>query len=75
MKNNKTQNLHFLFEKVLASHLGEFFPNVFYLINDNHVNFGEVADLILNPTVESMIHKVSQINFALIVRLNSSFFQ
>ena len=73
-KQQNTEFAFFYLKKVLASHLGEFFPNIFYLINDNHVNFGEVADLILNPTVESMIHKVSQINFALIVRLNSSFF-
>ena len=73
-KQQNTEFAYFYLKKVLASHIGEFFPNLFHLIRDNYINFGEVADLILNPTIESMIHKVSQINFAIILRLNTSIY-
>lgn len=49
--------------------LNEFVDGIFQLVENNHINFGEGADLILNPSLEQVIHKSSQINFAILIRL------
>lgn len=42
------------------------------LIGKNHINFGESADLILNPTVLAFMHKTNQFNLALFIRVNAA---
>ncbi|RCK65799.1 Multidrug resistance regulator 1 [Candida viswanathii] len=74
-EQGNTEFAYFYLKKILASQVSEFFPSVFQLIGDSHVNFGDVADLILNPTIESMIHKVSDLIFAILARLNASIYQ
>jgi len=49
--------------------LNEFVEGIFQLVENNHVNFGEGADLILNPSLEQIIHKSSQVNFSILIRL------
>ncbi|KAK6462622.1 hypothetical protein DFJ63DRAFT_319444 [Scheffersomyces coipomensis] len=70
--NNKTDFSYFYLKKIFSISTGEFIPNYFNLILDNDTNFGEAADLILNPSIETMIHKTSQMNFAILVRINST---
>ncbi|KAG7663542.1 uncharacterized protein J8A68_002926 [[Candida] subhashii] len=71
----RKQNLEFAYfylRKLLANLCGEFIPSVMRLISDNYVNFGPVADLILNPSLLAAIHKTSQFCFAILIRLNST---
>ncbi|EGW32066.1 uncharacterized protein SPAPADRAFT_152446 [Spathaspora passalidarum NRRL Y-27907] len=65
----------FYLKKILASLCTEFIPCMFQLIADNYLNFGPVADLFLNPTLESMIHKATVIISAVLVRVNSSIYK
>lgn len=71
----KTDFAYFYVKKIFATTCGEFVPSFFPLITNNYINFGETADLILNPTIESMIHKTTQMNFAILVRLNSTIYR
>ncbi|KAK6456867.1 fungal-specific transcription factor [Scheffersomyces xylosifermentans] len=65
---------YFYVKKIFSIICGEFVPSFFPLIANNHINFGETADLILNPTVETMIHKTTQISLAILVRLNCTIY-
>lgn len=76
-KQKKLQSLAFFYlRKIMASLYGEFLPHVFQLLCENAKNFGTDigSDLILNPIVESMLHKISQFSFAMLTRLNSTIY-
>ncbi|KAK6200034.1 uncharacterized protein RJT21DRAFT_120932 [Scheffersomyces amazonensis] len=65
----------FYLKKIFTITCGEFIPSYFQLIGDNYANFGDAADLILNPSIETMIHKTSQMNFAVLVRVNATVYR
>ncbi|RLV95107.1 Multidrug resistance regulator 1 [Spathaspora sp. JA1] len=65
----------FYLKKLLANLCSEFIPNLFPLINDNYINFGPVADLFLNPTFQSMLHKCIQFISAILVRVNCTIYK
>ncbi|KAI5956438.1 hypothetical protein KGF54_000913 [Candida jiufengensis] len=72
-----SKHLAFFYLKKLSSiFYGEFFPYIFQLLYNNHKNFGSsiTVDLILNPGIQSMIHKMSQFNFALLIRLKATIY-
>lgn len=76
-KQQKLQSLAFFYlRKIMASLYGEFLPHVFQLLCENAKNFGTDigSDLILNPFIESMLHKISQFSFAMLTRLNSTIY-
>ena len=69
-EKRKQSNLSFFYlKKIYTVMLDEFVEGIFKLVEDNHVNFGEGADLIMNPSLEQIIHKSSQVNFAIFIRL------
>lgn len=69
-EKRKQSNLSFFYlKKIYTVMLDEFVEGIFQLVEDNHVNFGEGADLIMNPSLEQIIHKSSQVNFAIFIRL------
>lgn len=69
-EKRKRSNLSFFYlKKIYCVMLNEFVDGIFQLVENNHINFGEGADLILNPSLEQVIHKSSQINFAILIRL------
>ncbi|CAI5760032.1 unnamed protein product [Candida verbasci] len=73
----KSTNFAFFYlKKILSNLCGEFVVSIHQLISDNIINFGgSIADLILNPTIQNMIHRISQINFAILIRINSSIYK
>lgn len=69
-EKRKQTNLSFFYlRKIYTVVLNEFVEGIFQLVENNHINFGEGADLILNPSLEQIIHKSSQINLAILIRL------
>ncbi|CAR65817.1 DEHA2E13244p [Debaryomyces hansenii CBS767] len=69
-EKRKQSNLSFFYlKKIYTVMLDEFVEGIFQLVEDNNVNFGEGADLIMNPSLEQIIHKSSQVNFAICIRL------
>lgn len=69
-EKRKQSNLSFFYlKKIYTVMLDEFVEGIFQLVEDNNVNFGEGADLIINPSLEQIIHKSSQVNFAICIRL------
>ncbi|KAI5958669.1 hypothetical protein KGF57_002514 [Candida theae] len=73
----KSQSLAFFYlRKIMVSLYGEFLPNVPQLLWENAKNFGTGvgSDLIINPFIEGMLHKISQFSFAMLTRLNSTIY-
>lgn len=68
-KKKNSELSFFYLKKVYSLMLREFTEGLFHLIANNHINFGEGADLFLNPSLEQVIHKSTQINYAILVRL------
>lgn len=60
----------FYLKKVLSGFLGEMVPGYFALIANNHINFGEVSDLILNPSIQMTMQRSNQMLIAIMCRLN-----
>ncbi|KAI5964309.1 uncharacterized protein KGF55_002251 [Candida pseudojiufengensis] len=78
-KNNipEANNLAFFYlKKLMNIFYGEFFPYIFQLLFNNNKNFGTsiTVDLILNPSIQSMLHKISQFTFAILIRLKSTIY-
>lgn len=59
-------------KKVIILGTMHFLPYYNDLIGNNHINFGESADLILNPTVIAFMHKTHQFNMAVFVKTNAA---
>lgn len=74
-KQQNTEFAYFYLKKILACQIGEFLPSVFHLIADNGTNFGKAGDLMLNPTIVAMIDRMTDVNFAILVRLNATIYQ
>lgn len=60
----------FYLRKVLTGFLGEMVPGYFELIANNHINFGETSDMILNPSVQMTIQRSNQMIVAVMCRVN-----
>ena len=74
-RKNNADFAYFYLKKNFSIICGEFIPGFFELIVNNYVNFGEGADLILNPTVEFSIHRVGHFIFATLIKLNLTIFR
>lgn len=61
----------FYMKKVITISIIGLVPFYNELISNNHVNFGEAADLILNPSIIATIHKASLYIISLLVRVNA----
>lgn len=64
----------FYLRKVLAGFLGEMVPGYFQLVANNHLNFGEVSDLILNPQIQMTIQRSNQMVISVMCRVNRAIF-
>lgn len=69
-KQNQKEYSYFYLKKAFATTSLEFLPVLFQLIFCTSTNFGSLTDLFLNPSIESLIHKISHINFALLIKIN-----
>lgn len=72
-KAGKHDLAFFYLRKFLAVACGECLPEYMLLIGNNHTNFdpnSTVPDLILSPSIEFLIHKTNQLNFAILIRIN-----
>lgn len=72
-KRNKTLLAFFYLRKVMTISCGEFLPEFLELIRNNKRNFDKnstVPELILNPSLEYIIHKSNQMHISILVRLN-----
>lgn len=65
---------YFYLRKVLAGFLGEMVPGYFQLVANNHLNFGEVSDLILNPPIQMTIQRSNQMVIAVMCRVNRTIY-
>jgi hypothetical protein len=74
-RKNNVDFAYFYLKKNFSIICGEFIPGFFELIVNNYINFGEGADLILNPTVEFSIHRVGHFIFACLIKLNLTIFR
>lgn len=77
-KKRKTELAFFYLKKLFCVIYGEFAPEYLELIHNNLKTFdphSTTPDFILNPTVELMIHKLAQLNFAVLIRLNLTIFR
>lgn len=72
-KTDRSDLAFFYLRKYLAIACGEFLPEYLDLIGNNHANFdpkSTIPDLILSPSIEMLLRKTNQMNFAILIRLN-----
>lgn len=72
-KTGRQELAFFYLRKYLAVACGEFLTEYLLLIENNHANFdpkSTTPDLILSPSIESLLHKTNQMNFSILVRIN-----
>lgn len=77
-ERNNVDLSFFYMRKIFAIIYGEFVPEYMELVQNNHRNFdpnSTMADLILNPYLQLMIHKCDQLSFSFIYRLNYNIFK
>lgn len=77
-KKRKNSLAFFYLKKLFCVIYGEFAPEYLELIHNNLKTFdpnSTTPDFILNPTLELMIHKLSQFNFAILIRLNFTIYK
>lgn len=77
-ERNNVDLSFFYMRKLFAIIYGEFVPEYMELVLNNHRNFdpnSTMADLILNPYLQLMIHKCAQLSFSFIYRLNYNIFK
>lgn len=74
-RNGKNDLTFFYIKKIMSIMFSEEIPEYINLIQNNRLHFdpnSTIADLILNPSVQSMIHRNTQFAFSLLIRLNNS---
>lgn len=74
-KVNKLQYAFFYLKKIFSIIYGELYPEYIELLQNNQKNFdphSTTSDLFLNPSLQNMIHKGSQLSFAILIRFNSA---
>ncbi|ODV78812.1 uncharacterized protein CANTADRAFT_53839 [Suhomyces tanzawaensis NRRL Y-17324] len=75
-EKEKEYNFSFFYlKKIMSIACVELIPSFCPLVLNNSTNFGEAADMILNPIIESTIHRVSQLTMAILVRINALIFR
>lgn len=65
----------FYLKKILSTTCFDLIPGFYELVARNKTNFGEAAGLVLNPTVQFMIHRVAQQNFPVLLRVKATLFR
>lgn len=61
-----TDLAYFYLKKILIISCDDIMPQYFNMLGDNKV----LCDMIINPTLENMIHRANQMNFAFIIKAN-----
>lgn len=67
---NQQEYAYFYLKKGFVSSSLEFLPELFKLIFHSSEYFGESAEMILNPVVESLTHKTNQMSLVLMLKIN-----
>lgn len=62
----------YYFKKIVSLGVLQIMPFYDDLIGNNHINFGESADLILNPSIMAFVHKTNQFNVSLFIKANAT---
>ncbi|CUM68357.1 uncharacterized protein PRCAT00006079001 [Priceomyces carsonii] len=61
---------YFYLRKMVAIICIDLVPCFHHLVSDNHLYFGDSADLILNPVTQSICHRVLSLFFGFLARIN-----
>lgn len=69
-KRRKHEYVFFYMRKMLIQICTDLVPWFFDLVLNNYLNFGECSDLILNPLVQLVIHRVILVLIPIYIRVN-----